>query len=287
MIPIHDDNPITRPPVLTLGLIASCIAAFVWLITLDPGNREWAAYTLGAIPAVLTGRVDIAPFHPGFPAEASVITLMFLHADWLHLGGNMLYLWIFGNNVEDRLGHGRFLALYIVAGLAGTAAHVAANPASEVPLIGASGAVSGVLGAYLLLFPHARVKMIVPPFLFRTFRVPAWLFLGFWFVFQGFKVAGSPDAALADEGGVAWLAHVAGFVAGMALLLLLRPKGVPLFARPGQAARSAPVAPRPAPWGSAPSAGGAAPAAPVAKPTPARGGTIKRDDRPPGRIVSR
>jgi membrane associated rhomboid family serine protease len=288
MIPLHDDNPITRTPVLTVALVVACVGAFIWLMGLDDGSREWAAFTLGAVPAVLAGEASLEPYFAGFPPEASVLTLMFLHAGWLHLGGNMLYLWIFGNNVEDRLGHGRFLALYLIAGLVGTAAHIAADPASEVPLIGASGAVSGVLGAYLLLYPHARIKMIFPPFLFRTFRVPAWLFLGFWFVFQGLNAAGGFDLAsegpVAAEGGIAWMAHVGGFVAGMVLLLVLRPAGVPLFARPGQRAR-APGAP--APWGK--SAGD-----PASPPSPAGRivgggptGTIRRTDPPPGRIVSR
>ncbi|MBM3585050.1 MAG: rhomboid family intramembrane serine protease [Alphaproteobacteria bacterium] len=295
MIPIHDDNPTTRSPILTLALIAACIGAFVWLMSLGPGTREWAAYTLGMVPAVLTGRIAVEPFLQGFRPELSVVTLMFLHGGWLHLGGNMLYLWIFGNNVEDRLGHGRFLALYLLAGLVGTAVHVASDPASGVPLVGASGAISGVLGAYLLLYPFARVRMIVPPFLFRTFKVPAWLFLGFWFVFQGIQVAGGlgqDGRPTLGEAEVAWSAHVGGFVAGMALLLLLRPRGVPLFTRPGQPARRGAVA---APWGGRTTR----PTTRAAKsssgpPTPARAvtgavrnRTIDRTGGPSGRTGSR
>ena len=256
MIPIHDDNPTTRTPALTLLLIAGCIGAYVWFVSLDLGSQEGVVYTLGAVPALLTGEVTFQPYFDGFPAPASVVTMLFMHAGLVHLGGNMLYLWIFGNNVEDRLGHGRFLALYLLAGLAGTAAHVASNPASDVPLIGASGAISGVLGAYLLLYPFARVRMIVPPFLFRTFHVPAWAFLGFWFVLQIYNAAG--DVYLATgvegvpEGGVAWSAHAAGFVAGIVLLLVLKPAGVTLFARrAGSPARDrgATTRAKPGPWG--------------------------------------
>jgi membrane associated rhomboid family serine protease len=295
MIPLHDDNPTTRAPALTLALIAACVGAFGWLMSLDAGTREWAAYTLGTVPAVLTGRIAIEPFLQGFRPEWSVVTLMFLHGGWLHLGGNMLYLWIFGNNVEDRLGHGRFLALYLGAGLVGTAAHVAGDPTSEVPLIGASGAISGVLGAYLLLYPFARVRMIVPPFLFRTFKVPAWLFLGFWFVFQGIQMAGGlgqDGRPTLGEAEVAWTAHIGGFVAGMVLLLLLRPRGVPLFARPGQPTRRRAVA---TPWGgrvsrptSRKSDPSPEPPTPVRSVTGAvRNRTIDRIGGPSGRTGSR
>ncbi|MEX2649800.1 MAG: rhomboid family intramembrane serine protease [Alphaproteobacteria bacterium] len=259
MIPIHDDNPTSRAPILTLGLIAACIGAFVWLSDLSFIDQYSALVAFGVVPAAVTGQLALrSPYLDGFPPEAAFLTMMFLHAGWLHLGGNMLYLWIFGNNVEDRLGHGRFVALYLVAGVAATAAYIMLNPSSDVPLIGASGAISGVLGAYLLLYPFARIRMIVPPFLFRTFKVPAWLFLGFWFVFQSFAAAG--DAVIAEDiptGGVAWSAHVAGFLTGIVLLLMLRPKGVMLFNRGGGGRRKASgsartgAPTRPGPWGGA------------------------------------
>jgi membrane associated rhomboid family serine protease len=147
---------------------------------------------------------------------------MFLHGGWAHLIGNMVYLWIFGDNVEDRLGHGRYLAFYLLAGVAAGLAHAYLNPGSAIPTVGASGAISGVLGGYLMLFPHARVLTLVPVlFFFDVVELPALLYLGFWFVMQ--VVSGALASALAEAaGGVAWWAHVGGFVVGMALGPLLR-----------------------------------------------------------------
>jgi rhomboid family protein len=146
---------------------------------------------------------------------------MFLHGGWLHLGGNMLYLWIFGDNIEDRLGHGRYLLFYLLCGGFATFAHALMNPASTIPSIGASGAIAGVLGAYLILFPRARVLTIIPIFIFFTIReIPALIVLGLWFVLQlfiGFASLGMPS----DAGGVAYFAHIGGFAAGIVLIALL------------------------------------------------------------------
>jgi membrane associated rhomboid family serine protease len=268
MIPIHDDNPTTRAPIVTILLIAASIVAFGWFQGLDAIEREWALLSLGGVPAVITGQTTLgASYIPDLPPQASLVTLMFLHAGWLHLGFNMLFLWIFGNNVEDRLGHVRFLILYLGAGLAGSLVHVALDPSSTVPIIGASGAVSGALGAYLLLYPFARVRMIVPPFIFRTFQVPAWVFLIIWFVLQGVAAAGdiAIDSVTTGEpqGGVAHPVHVAGFIAGAVLLLILRPKGVVLFHRRGKANQRVKTSrPRPATHGSVPAAGSARGATP-------------------------
>ncbi len=237
MIPLSDENPAHRTPIVTTLLIALCLGVLVWTLTLDGYDLTWAYQTLGTAPAVLLGKATIQPYFAGFPPAASLITALFVHAGVLHLAGNVLFLWVFGNNVEDRLGHLRFLIFYLAAGVAATLVHVALFPGSDVPVVGASGAVSGVLGAYLLLFPHARVRVLFPPFFFRTFRLPAWLFLGLWFVLQGFVgaedvyVAAAPGA---EQGGVAWAAHVGGFVAGMVLVAAMRPKGVPLLARVGR-----------------------------------------------------
>ncbi|MGH2771772.1 MAG: rhomboid family intramembrane serine protease, partial [Actinomycetota bacterium] len=160
---------------------------------------------------------------PGMPLEAksviaSMFTSMFLHGGLLHLGGNMLFLWVFGNNIEDVLGKVRYVVFYLLAGLAATMAHVLANPASEVPTVGASGAISGLLGAYLILFPHAQVTTLVPLFIFIQFmQLPAIVVLALWFVSQFFIGAGQQ----AGGAGVAWVAHVGGFVAGMILIFLL------------------------------------------------------------------
>ena len=148
---------------------------------------------------------------------------MFLHGGWLHLGGNMLYLWIFGDNVEDKLGHIRYLAFYIVCGLAASILHVFVDSTSIVPTVGASGAIAGVLGAYLLLFPRARVVTLIPIFVFiQVAELPALLVLGFWFVMQFFNGLMSLGYQTAGMGGVAWWAHIGGFVAGLALVIPLR-----------------------------------------------------------------
>jgi membrane associated rhomboid family serine protease len=171
----------------------------------------------GLVPANLTGQAG-AVQTGGPPAILTVFTSMFLHADPLHIGGNMLYLWIFGDNVEDRMGHGRYVVFYLLCGWAATFAHIWASPTSTLPSIGASGAIAGVLGAYITLYPHARVVMLLPLGIFtQLLQVPAIFFLGFWFLQQflfGAFSLGSPDAG----GGVAWWAHIGGFVAGLALV---------------------------------------------------------------------
>ena len=215
MIPLHDDNPTERTPVLTVGLIAACVAVFLWQSGLGEEAAVHAIYGFGVIPAVLFDRVELPAELARVPASATLLTSMFMHGGWAHLLGNMLYLWIFGNNVEDRLGHGRFILFYLLCGLAAALAQALPEPDSQVPMVGASGAISGVLGAYLLLYPRARVLVLVPlGFIFYTLRLPALAVLGFWFVLQ---LVSSLFAA-PGEGGVAFRAHIGGFVAGMALL---------------------------------------------------------------------
>jgi membrane associated rhomboid family serine protease len=164
-------------------------------------------------------------YQPG-PLLPNIVTMfvsMFLHGGWLHLGGNMLYLWTFGDNVEDRLGHGKYLFFYLACGLLATLAHAMMNPASRVPSIGASGAIAGVLGAYIILFPKQRVTTLIPIFIFITVReIPAVFLLGFWILMQIFFGAASMNAGdLQSAGGVAYFAHIGGFVAGMLLVVLL------------------------------------------------------------------
>ncbi len=294
MIPIRDENPTTRPAIVTFLLIAGSVGAFAWMYQFDTGTQEWLTYTLGMVPAIITGAVAFEPYFAGFPPEASALTALFLHEDLIHLGGNMLFLWVFGNNIEDRLGHGRFLVFYLLAGLAASGAHLATEPTSPLPMIGASGAISGVLGAYLLLFPLARIRTLIPPFIFRTFPLPAWIFLGLWFAYNSVYAAGQmTTTAGVTAGGVAWTAHVAGFVAGMVLLLVLRPKGVRLFQRPARQVQGTTHARKPArgatpitapdkPSGTAP-AKRAAPFAAIRTPT----ATIAGGLPPTRRIVSR
>ena len=230
MIPLHDDNPTTIKPLVTIGLIAACGLVFVWQFSLSSQAAQQFAYGLGFIPAVLFGDRVLPPEIALVPAIATPFTSMFLHSGAAHLGGNMLYLWIFGNNVEDAMGHGRFIAFYVLCGLAAALAQALYAPSSTVPIVGASGAIGGVLGAYLLLHPKARVLVFIFVYLVR---IPAAIVLGLWFVVQLVNSAMIP--AEAGGGGVAYWAHIGGFVAGALLILVFRKKGVELFdrSRPG------------------------------------------------------
>jgi membrane associated rhomboid family serine protease len=224
LIPLRDINPTERFPVVTLGLIVLNIAIFAYEWRLGPAAGELFVASFGLTPAQLFAPVPTAG--NAVPAAMTLITSMFLHGGLLHLAGNMLYLWIFGNNVEDGMGKIRFLTFYAVCGVFAAYAHAFMNRYSLVPLIGASGAVSGVLGAYLLLFPRARVvTLIFFGFYVRTVRMPAMIVLGFWFALQFLN-------ALFDSGhggGIAWYAHVAGFAGGLALVGLFKRKGVPFW----------------------------------------------------------
>jgi membrane associated rhomboid family serine protease len=216
MIPLRDDNPIRTRPVVTIALIALCTLVFLWQLSLSANGQQQAAYLFGVIPAVLFGNAQLEG--QWIPAGATIVTAMFLHGGWLHLIGNMLYLWIFGDNIEDRLGRGRFVVFYLLCGAVAALGQGVADPRSEVPMIGASGAISGVLGAYLVLYPRAKVLVLVPLLIFvTTVRVPALVVLGIWFAGQ---LLSSLVAAPGSGGGVAFAAHVGGFVAGVALIRL-------------------------------------------------------------------
>jgi membrane associated rhomboid family serine protease len=226
LFPLRDENPTHLTPVLTVSLIAANVAVWLWVqggglshAVLAESVCQW-----GAIPAEITGRtggregVELGPGLPvcrfggtGWPAIA---TSMFLHGSWLHLIANMWFLWIFGNNVEDSMGHLRFVVFYLLCGAAATGAHIAMSPASPVPIVGASGAISGVMGAYLLFYPHVRIQtLFVFIVFFRILPVPAWLVLLLWFGLQLLSAYAAP----VEGGGVAFWAHVGGFVAGLAL----------------------------------------------------------------------
>jgi membrane associated rhomboid family serine protease len=229
MLPLKDDVPSRSFPFFTVLLIGANVAAFLYQVSLEIGPAGVArnaatafVVEFGAVPCRLTGACPSGDF----PAPLlTVFTSMFLHGGLFHIAGNMLYLWIFGDNVEDTLGHFRFLAFYLLSGIGAVAAQVVMSPDSQIPMVGASGAISGVLGAYLLLFPHATVLTLITfGFFVRFVHVPAVIVLGFWIVVQLLNGLISVGR-VGDEGGVAWFAHIGGFVAGLALLFLFRPRG--------------------------------------------------------------
>ncbi len=224
MIPLRDINPTERFAVVTFILIVLNLAVFVYELTLGKVAGDLFVQSFALVPAKLFKHGPAA--NQAIPAVATLITSMFLHGGIPHVAGNMLYLWIFGNNVEDAMGRIRFVLFYTLCGLFAAYAHAYANRFSNVPMIGASGAVSGVLGAYLLLYPRARVVMLVFfGFYVRTVPIPAMLVLGFWFALQFL----SAMLAGASQGGIAWYAHVAGFVAGMILIGPFKRKDVPFW----------------------------------------------------------
>jgi membrane associated rhomboid family serine protease len=222
LIPLRDINPTQRFAVITFTLIILNCAVFLYELTLGATGGEVFLESFAFIPKRL--------FYPGavvggtIPVAATLVTSMFLHGGWLHIAGNMLYLWIFGNNVEDATGRVRFIIFYVLCGLFAAYIHAYMNQSSQTPMIGASGAISGVLGAYLLLYPRARVvTLVMLGFYIRTVEVPAMIVLGLWFVLQFLNVLITGGSG----GGVAWHAHVGGFVAGILLIGLFKRRDVP------------------------------------------------------------
>lgn len=212
MIPIRDDNPTSSPPIVTVSLIVANAAVFILQFMQPPELQVQAVYQWGVIPArLLSG---------GFSDWVTIFSSMFMHGGIAHLGGNMLYLWIFGNNIEDRLGHIKSLIFYLLCGVAAALGQVMVSPSSTVPMVGASGAISGILGAYIVLFPRANVMVMIIFFFIRFVAVPAWVVLGIWFVMQLTGILGTPAAG----GGVAFMAHIGGFVFGALTIYLFRPK---------------------------------------------------------------
>ena len=216
MLPLSDHNPRRTTPVINYLLVAANVLIFFWELSLGD-NIEPALRAFAFVPARFWASPHVVINF------ARILVSMFLHGGWLHLGGNMLYLWIFGDNIEDRLGHLKYAVFYILCGILATLAHAIANPMSTMPSIGASGAIAGVLGAYLVLFPRARVTTLIPIFIFITIReLPAIVLLGFWFVLQlfvGVASVGVPEAQ--NAGGVAYFAHIGGFLSGMILVVLM------------------------------------------------------------------
>jgi len=220
MIPLKDRNPTRRIPVVNISLIVLNVALFLYEARLGPALEPFL-YRYGMIPRLVSQEAFNGGIRLGI--LGTLFSSLFLHGGWLHLIGNMLYLWVFGDNVEDKLGRSRYLVFYLVCGLSAGAVHVLVDPLSQVPTIGASGAISGVLGAYLLMFPKARVLTLIPIFIFlQVTELPAYVLLGLWFVLQFFYGMLSLDSQASGLGGVAWWAHIGGFGAGVLLVFPLR-----------------------------------------------------------------
>jgi membrane associated rhomboid family serine protease len=230
LFPISDDNPRRHlTPYVSWTIIGVCVLVYLVQASLGPNGEERAVVSLGMIPARLFGYGDLPPELVVVPAWATIVTSMFLHGSFMHLAGNMLYLWIFGDNIEDSMGHVRFLVFYVLCGTAAALAQGAIDPASEIPMIGASGAISGVLGGYILLHPAATVRVFIfLGFFFTVAYVPAWIVLGVWFLLQLVSAAG----VSAGEPGVAFMAHVGGFVAGFVLVSLFKRREIPILEPP-------------------------------------------------------
>jgi membrane associated rhomboid family serine protease len=243
MLPLRDNIPSRTTPVVNYLVIAICSVVFLLQVNQQLGEPSLVEQ-FGMIPArvndptLTESMIDVEPLetHDGIqwvkrergpvlprssvPAWATLLTCIFLHGGWMHFFGNMWFLWIFGDNVEDRYGHFGYLIFYLLCGVAASAAHYAAGPTSTIPTIGASGAIAGVMGAYLLLYPRARVLALVPlVVILRVLSVPAPLFLGFWFLMQFYQ--GAVASASGSAGGVAWWAHIGGFVVGIVVTWLL------------------------------------------------------------------
>ena len=222
MFPLRDENPTTLSPLSTFGVIAACSA--VWVFLQGAGFSEETYYSsicnLGVIPAELTGSFNMStqegPCPTGGIGWPALFTSMFSHGSWMHLIGNMWFLWIFGNNIEDAMGHMRFMAFFILTGLIADGAHIFLSPDSSIPTVGASGAISGIMGAYFILYPKARIETFV---FYHVVPIPAWAFLGIWMGMQ-FLGLGAPETG--DGGGIAYAAHLGGLFAGLGLVFLFR-----------------------------------------------------------------
>jgi len=234
MIPISDDNPVEHTPFINWLLIAACVAAYAWELSLGETGSDAALAVLGFTPHALTGG-QVPSLALGVPAYATILTSMFLHGGLLHLAGNMLYLWIFGNNIEEAMGHVRFTLFYFASGIAAALAMLFIDPSSDLPMVGASGAISGVLGAYMLLYPRARVHVIIPlGIIFYPLWIRAVWVVGIWFAMQLVSAAFTDPA----QPGTAFWAHVGGFGAGLVMTPFLKSRDVRFFG---------PFAPR-GPW---------------------------------------
>jgi len=227
--PLFDDNPTRQTPYISWAIMAICVIMFLWQQSLEHLPARLAMVQLGFIPGHATGVTPLPDDLVLLPAWMTIFTSMFLHGGWMHIGGNMLYLWIFGDNVEESMGRVRFILFYAAGGTAAAMAQAAIDPASPIPMIGASGGIAAVLGAYLMLHPKAAIRSVLVIIVFiRFIKLPAWLVLGVWI---GGQFVAVPQALANDGGGVAYFAHIGGFVAGIALVAFFKRGDVPLFGR--------------------------------------------------------
>jgi len=221
LIPLKDDNPTYRTPIVTYSIIAICVIIFILEITSSSYNNGQLFYSYGLIPAVFTGQATLPNEIAGLPTEITLISSMFMHGGFMHLIGNMLYMWIFADNIEDEIGPIRFLIFYLLAGMAAALTQVYLNTSSTIPMIGASGAIGGVLGAYIVNHPKAKVLVLIPfGFFSQIIKIPALYVLGFWFVLQFINSSLSSSTG----GGVAYGAHIGGFIFGVIAILFFNKK---------------------------------------------------------------
>ncbi len=221
MIPLKDDNPTYRTPIVTYSIVAICVIVFILEITSSSYNNGQLFYSYGLIPAVFTGQATLPNEIAGLPTEITLISSMFMHGGFMHLIGNMLYMWIFADNIEDEIGPIRFLIFYLLAGIAAALTQVYLNTSSTIPMIGASGAIGGVLGAYIVNHPKAKVLVLIPfGFFSQIIKIPALYVLGFWFVLQFINSSLSSSTG----GGVAYGAHIGGFIFGVIAILFFNKK---------------------------------------------------------------
>lgn len=231
ILPISDNNPLRhiRDPYVTWAIIGVAVMVFLYQVTLDTPAQTIFVYGYGMVPAIVFGDAQLPNEIARLPGWATLVSSMFLHGGLMHLVGNMLFLWVLGDNVEDALGHGRFALFYLATGVVAALVQGLTDTASEVPMIGASGAISGVIGAYLVLHPRARIMTLVWWF---AVELPAWMVLGIWIGFQFVSVLLASGGVMVESGGgVAWWAHIGGLAAGLVLIAPMRRKGVPLFGR--------------------------------------------------------
>ena len=214
MIPLKDDNPTSGRPVVTYFIIVTCVIIFFIQISSQSYKTGQLFYSFGLIPSVLMGKDQLPMDLYVLPAYLTIFSSMFMHGGFMHLIGNMLYMWIFADNIEDDLGRNKFIIFYILSGVGAAMSQVFMDTNSQIPMVGASGAIGGVLGAYLLNYPNARVLVLIPYFILTIIKIRALYVLGFWFILQ----------FISTDGGVAYAAHIGGFVSGMILILFFNKK---------------------------------------------------------------